>query len=116
VQVLHDGGECPSLSPDNAKIAFKKRNVSGLGPATWRLSVLDLRTSNEWPLAETQNVDDQVEWLDNFHVLYYLPDPISAAMTNTWVVQADGQGTPRLFMPQAYSPAVVRGKDAILIR
>jgi hypothetical protein len=110
VQVLREGIECPSLSPDNTRIAFKKRKTSSLGPPTWILSVLDLRTFSEWSLTETQSVDDQVEWLDNSHVLYYLPDPTSAAMTNIWVVQADGQGTPQLFMPQAYSPAVVYGE------
>ena len=110
VQVLREGIECPSLSPDNTRIAFKKRTTSSFGPVTWLLSILDLRTFSEWPLTETRNVDDQVEWLDNSQVLYNLPDSMSAAMTNLWVVPADGQGTPRLFIPQAYSPAVVHGE------
>jgi hypothetical protein len=108
--VLREGIECPSLSPDNTRIAFKKRRTSSLGPATWLLSILDLRTFSEWSLAETRSVDDQVEWLDDSQVLYDLPDPTSAAMTNIWVIPADGQGIPRLFLPQAYSPAIARGE------
>ena len=113
VQVLREGIECPSLSPDNTRIAFKKRTTSSFGPVTWLLSILDLQTFSEWPLTETRNVDDQAEWLDNSQVLYNLPDSTSAAMTNLWVVPADGQGTPRLFMPQAYSPAVVHGETRL---
>jgi hypothetical protein len=107
-EVLRERIECPSLSPDNTKVAFKKRIDSTFGPVIWRLSILDLATSNEWSLAETHSVDDQVEWLNNDQVLYSLPDETSAAMTNTWVVQADGSGKPHLLVPQAYSPVVVR--------
>jgi hypothetical protein len=112
VQVLREGVECPSLSPDNSKIVFKKRSIAMWGRAVWRLAVLDLQTLQEWLLAEPSNVDDQAEWLDNQQILYYLPDPLSPAVTNTWVVQADGQGMPRLFMSYAYSLTVVREGDA----
>lgn len=111
VQVLHEGVECPSLSPDNSRIAFKKRIEAKGERVTWRLAVLDLETLQERLLAEPHDVDDQAEWLDNRQILYYLPDRVSAAVTNTWVVQADGQGIPRLFMPQAYSLTVVRRED-----
>jgi hypothetical protein len=107
--IVRDGIECPSLSPDNTKIAFKKRDTSILGPVIWRLSVLDLVTFNEWPLAETRSVDDQAEWLDSRQILYSLPsDGASAAVTNTWIVQADGSGQPRLLVPEAYSLVVAR--------
>ena len=55
----------------------------------------------ETPLAETRNVDDQAEWLDDGRVLYGLDDSI-------WVVAADGSGEPRLLLSSADSPAVVR--------
>lgn len=114
VQVLREGIECPSLSPDNSKVAFKKRSGGMLEPVTWRLAVLDLRTFREWLLAETRNVDDQVEWLDDQQVLYALPDEASsAAVTNTWVAQADGSGSPRLLIPQAYSAVVVRKETSL---
>ena len=49
VTVLRENVECPSLSPDGTRIAFKKR-VGGRG--MWRLHVLDLATLRETPLAE----------------------------------------------------------------
>jgi hypothetical protein len=44
------------------------------------------------------------------HVLYALPGATDrAAIMDEWVVPADGGGEPRLFLPQAYSAAVVLG-------
>jgi hypothetical protein len=108
-RVLRENVECPSLSPDNTRLAFKKREGGGVGPITWRLPVLDLQTLEDRPLAEKRSVDDQVEWLDDHHILYSLPETIEAsAGTDTSVVPADGGGEPRLFMPKAYSPVVLR--------
>ncbi len=59
--VLRENVECPSLSPDGARLAFKKRTLTG----DWHLTVLDLATMQETPLAEPESIDDQVEWLDN---------------------------------------------------
>lgn len=116
VELIREDVECPSLSPDNSKIAFKKKISGTWDPVHWRLFVVDLETLKDWPLAETRNIDDQVEWLDNERILYYLPDAGSAAVTNIWVVQADGQGMPHLFMPQSYSPTVVRVGEGDFIR
>src|SRR6185295_8267405 len=67
--VLHENLECPSLSPNNRLIAFKKRTGPDLAP--WRIYVLDLATMVEHPIeGETRSVDDQLEWLDDEHVLY----------------------------------------------
>ena len=100
--VLYKYVECPSLSPDNTRIAFKRRTDRG-----WRLHVLDLTTMTDTPLiAETRSVDDQVEWLDDRHILY---TPMVDAPTgeNVWTLATDGSEPPRLFLPQAYSPVVV---------
>jgi hypothetical protein len=97
-RILRENAECPSISPDNARLAYKK-----LVGKQWRFHVLDLRTMVEIPLAETNGVDDQVEWLDNHHVLYAFSPPPAV-----WVVRADGRGTPRKFLSDALSPAVVR--------
>jgi hypothetical protein len=99
MKTIHDGVECPSLSPDGTRIAYKKR--VGAGGKRWRLYVLDLRTMQETPLAETRSVDDQAEWLDDAHVLYGLDESI-------WMVPADGGGRPIAYAPRADSPAVVR--------
>jgi Tol biopolymer transport system component len=95
LEVLHEGVECPSLSPDGTRIAFKKRVAN-----TWRISVLDLATMRETPLSETRSVDDQAEWLDDGHVLYGLEGHV-------WQVRADGRGRPSRFLADALSPAVV---------
>ncbi|GGO28545.1 TolB-like translocation protein [Microbispora bryophytorum] len=55
--------ECPSLSPDGTRIAFKKRAAGLPEDAPWRLYVLDLRTMRETPVAERRGVDDQAVWL-----------------------------------------------------
>ena len=102
MRVLRSNVECPSLSPDGTRLAFKKRvGGGGLRAPVWQFHVLDLATMTETPLAETRNVDDQVEWLDDHQVLYQiLPD--------LWTVPADGSGEPRWFMRWALSPAVLR--------
>jgi hypothetical protein len=102
VTVLHRGVECPSLSPDGTRVAFKKLIARG----QWRAAVLDLTTFEETLLAETGNVDDQIEWLDDERVLYALPDP--APWMTIMVARADGSGQPQIFAKGAASPAVVR--------
>ena len=98
-RVIHENVECPSLSPDGTRIAFKKRGPSKARP--WRLSVLDLATMHETPLAETRSVDDQAEWLDDDHVLYGVDGAV-------WTARADGSGQPSRYIAGAGSPAVVR--------
>lgn len=83
------------MSPDRTRVAFKKR----VGQGQWRLSVLDLKTFEERPLAETRSVDDQPEWLNDEEVLYGRDAAV-------WVVPASGGGKPRLLIPDALSPAV----------
>jgi hypothetical protein len=105
---IHRTAECPSVSPDHTRVAFKVRYGSPTA-GTWHLAVLDLATGQQTMLAETRSVDDQVEWLDNSHVLYALPRPgAQATVSDVWVLPADGTGSPRVFIPQASSPAVVR--------
>ena len=66
VEVLRDQVECPSLSPDGTRIAYKRT----LGGGRWRPHVLDLRTGADRPLAESRSIDDQLEWAGNRFVLY----------------------------------------------
>jgi hypothetical protein len=106
--VVHEGVECPSLSPDGTRIAYKKRSTEG-GRLAWRLRVVNLQTKADIAVAETRSVDDQAEWLDNEHLLYGLPrDTPVAGGADIWTVPADGTGSPRLTVRQAYSPAVAR--------
>jgi hypothetical protein len=103
--VLRENVECPSLSPDNHLIAFKKR----VGPQAkaWRIYILDLETMTERPLAqEGRSVDDQIEWVDNTRVLYALSRMGGTA--DIWDAPIDGSGPARIFMHDAESPIVLR--------
>ncbi|MET9629290.1 hypothetical protein ABZX92_17690 [Lentzea sp. NPDC006480] len=101
-QKLRENAECPSLSPDGKRVAFKKR-VPGDGARPWREHVLDLSTMVETPLAETRGIDDQVVWLDNDTIAYGLPGE------GIWAVPANGEGAPRQLVPHASSPSLVTG-------
>ena len=101
MRVLRSNVECPSLSPDGTRLAFKKQVGGTLGAVTWRFHVLDLRTMTETALAEERSIDDQIEWLDDRFVLY-------GVLADVWVVPADGSGEPRRFLSRAVSPAVIR--------
>jgi hypothetical protein len=94
-KTVRENVECPSLSPDATRVAFKKK----VGDGAWRLSVLDLKTLKETELAETRGVDDQALWQDDHTVLYGLDNAV-------WAVPADGSGAPRKLVGGAASPAV----------
>jgi hypothetical protein len=104
---LREDAECPSVSPDGTRVAFKTRN--GLPVGQWHLAVYDLATGKATLLSETRSVDDQVEWLNNSQVMYGLPrQGEGASSTDVWITNADGTGSPKLFIPDAWSPAVIR--------
>jgi len=97
-RTLHANVECPSLSPDGKRIGYKKRVGK---PGEWRFTVLDLVSGRETRLAEPRSIDDQLEWLDDGHLLYGTGGTV-------YVVDADGAGAPGVFLADADSPAVVR--------
>jgi hypothetical protein len=99
---LRTNVECPSLSPDGTRIAFKKRVPGRSADAPWQLYVLDLATMREHPVAETRSVDDQVVWSDAHTLVYSLPGDYGSDL---YTVPADGTGRPRLLAPAALAPA-----------
>ncbi|MEU7867207.1 hypothetical protein [Dactylosporangium sp. NPDC049140] len=105
VRTLAENVECPSLSPDGTRIAFKQA-VGGDPVKGWRPAVLDLATLHATVLAETRSVDDQIAWLDGHTVMYALPRDRDHA--DVWSVPADGTGAAALLVPDAESPAYLR--------
>ncbi|GAO10616.1 hypothetical protein TPA0598_07_03400 [Streptomyces lydicamycinicus] len=105
LRALHPNVECPSLSPDGTRIAYKKR-VAGADPdAPWRLYVLDLRTLRETATAEHRNIDDQAVWRDGRTLVYSLPGDYGSDL---WTVPADGTGAPHRLLSAALAPAFSR--------
>lgn len=102
--VIRENAECPSVSPDGTKVAYKKASGSTTA-RRWRFTVLDLSTGTETALPETRSIDDQLAWLDDSHVMYGVPR--DGGHSDVWVSPLSG-GTPRLLVPDADSPAMVR--------
>lgn len=106
MDVLRPGVECPSLSPDNTRIAFKRR-VGTQSRGWWQIAVLPLDTMQDVLVStESRGVDDQVEWIDNDRVAYHLTGGATAA--DLWAVRVDASAPPQLLRAAAYSPALVR--------
>jgi hypothetical protein len=103
VTVIHEGVECPSVSPDGTRIAFKQKTA----PFRWRPAILNLRTNEETLLPELRSVDDQIEWLDDAHVLYAVREPGGGPKrASIWMAPVDGAAAPTLFLADAESPSV----------
>ncbi|RPF26075.1 hypothetical protein [Georgenia muralis] len=96
--------ECPSLSPDGSRIAYKK----DVGDRHWAIAVLDLASGDESVLGENRSVDDQVAWLDDATLLYGLPRPGEAGAADVWSIRTEPGSQPDVLIPDAWSPAVVR--------
>jgi hypothetical protein len=100
--------ECPSLSPDGRRIAFKQAGKPEGRPG-WTPAVLDLATGERSLLGgETRNVDDQLEWLDDDTVLYGLARPDEPGVSDVWALDTQAGADPELLVEQAWSPSVVR--------
>jgi hypothetical protein len=112
MHVVADGVECPSLSPDGRRIAFKRRDTDNPGGRFyWHVAVLDLASGRVRVLAgEPRSVDDQVEWNGNDEILYAMPldSQQSSAETDVWQIAADGRTPARRLARFAFSPAIAR--------
>ncbi|MEU4443461.1 hypothetical protein AB0K14_08265 [Actinosynnema sp. NPDC050801] len=103
LESLRRDAECPSLSPDGTKVAYKKR-IGRLGP--WELAVLDLKTGEERRLPGTAGVDDQATWLDDDR-LAFAAVPKDAKLASIHVVPADGSADAVLLISDASSPSPI---------
>ncbi|MEO5320746.1 hypothetical protein PV761_19415 [Arthrobacter sp. CC3] len=104
---VHDGVECPSVSPDGTRIAYKKNTGTALA-AHWKIAVLDLESGVETVLSEARSVDDQIEWLDDVTLLYGLPRDGAAGDSDIWQIGTHPSAPASLFIEHAWSPSVVR--------
>jgi hypothetical protein len=95
--VIRDGVECPSLSPDRRRVAYKARVGS---PWRWQFQVLDLRSGRVTALREARSVDDQIAWIDDRRVAYDVDETVMA-------MPADGSAGPALLATGANSPSAV---------
>ncbi|WP_157157434.1 hypothetical protein [Diaminobutyricimonas sp. LJ205] len=102
---VREGAECPSLSPDGTRVAYKK-NVGTGSEARWSIAVYDFATGEE-TLLPVETVDDQVEWLDDDTLLFGLARADTPGDSDIWAVTADGGSEPRLLIEHAWSPAVI---------
>jgi hypothetical protein len=101
--LLRAGVASEALSPDGRQLVVKR-----LLPERgfWQLAVVDLGTWAEHDLHQGgRSVDDQVEWLDNQHVVYHDADGEGTAL---WMLPVDGVNGPRVLVKDAYSAAVQR--------
>jgi len=105
--VAAEGIECPSVSPDGTRIAYKK-SVSGTLVGHRNIAVLDIASGTETVLSEQRDIDDQLEWLDAGTVVYGVPRDDTGQDSDVWSLAVDPASQPSLFIEHAWSPAVVR--------
>ncbi|MET7279781.1 hypothetical protein ABZS29_16215 [Kribbella sp. NPDC005582] len=94
--------ECPSLSPDGRRIAYKQKVVTG----KWRLAVLDLATRKITNPPDDRLLDDQPVWRDNDTLLY----PLRAADGSTDIWSVGLTKAPTLLIRHATSPSLGGGR------
>lgn len=100
--------ECPSMSPDGSRVAFKVDVAPGR-KVVWQIAVEELATGERTLLEDgPRGLDDQVEWLDDDTLIYGMPRPDAPGVTDVWSVDATADAVPELLIEQAWSPTVVR--------
>lgn len=102
-----ENAECPSVSPDGTRVAYKKRAAS-VGPVHWDIAVLDLKTGKESVIYLRDGFDDQLEWLDDQRLLFGMPRGGAVGDSDIMVIDARADAEPELLIEHAWSPSVVR--------
>ncbi|WP_156758089.1 TolB family protein [Actinokineospora pegani] len=100
METVRAGAECPSLSPDEERVAYKKRG-GRLGG--WQLFVLELGSGVERELPGSDGVDDQAAWIDGGTLAY--AKVREGGYPTIYSSAADGGGGPRVLVEAASSPS-----------
>lgn len=108
LSALTQGVECPSLSPDGTRIAFKRLTTGTASAVHWTPAIYNLATGDIAILPEKRSIDDQIAWLDDETLLYGMPRADVPGDTDVWSLPADGSAPPQLFLEHAWSPSIVR--------
>lgn len=108
LQTLAENVECPSLSPDGTRIAFKRVTAGSGATVHWTPAIYDIAAGAITLLPESRSIDDQIEWLDDDTILYGMPRDGAVGDYDVVALAADGSGAPAVFLEHAWSPAVVR--------
>lgn len=104
---ITENAECPSISPDGRRVAYKKRKA-GAGAVHWDIAVLDLSSKKETLLPLEKGLDDQVEWLDDETLLFGLPREDAVGDSDVYSIDIHTDSQPQLFIEHAWSPSVER--------
>jgi hypothetical protein len=103
ITALRTGVSNEALSPNGRRLIVKKL-VEQRG--FWQLAVIDLSTWEELELPQgPRSVDDQVEWLDDHHLMYA---DVDDGTTSLWILAADGRSAPTVLVKNAYSGVLQR--------
>lgn len=108
IGTIAENAECPSVSPDRSRVAFKIDRDADSDGKQWGLAVLDLDTGERITLdGAPEGVDDQVEWLDEDTLLFGLPRKDEPGITDVWSLDTEPDAQPQLLIEQAWSPSVI---------
>ena len=100
--------ECPALSPDGSKVAYKiERRPGRPDPLDRRRPRPGHRQGGPARPTRPRSVDDQVQWLDDDTLLYGLPRDDETGVTDVWPVDTYPDAKPSLLIEDAWSPAVI---------
>lgn len=104
-----ENAECPSISPDGTKVAYKKRSTRK-GLVHWDIAVLDLASKKETIIPLDNGFDDQLEWLDDDTMLFGVSRVDEVGDSDIYSIRVAVDATPQLFIEHAWSPSVARTK------
>lgn len=105
-----ENAECPSISPDGTRVAYKQRSAR-LGLVHWDIAVLDLSTKKRTIIPLENGFDDQLEWLDGNTMLFGMPRTDEVGDSDVYSIEADANAIPQLLIEHAWSPSVDRSNS-----